>query len=678
LWLRLESGWVLARGPGVVNCVELAHWRAHQGRIPETALYGQDFPEGLYTEGFAGSAAICVVSASGDAFWKEVNIEMLCRDIATTTLFEKDWEGDEYFQDWVAFYAVNFTQYSLDKKFVVIVKPTCNWSKFVANCFGLALDEVKGNVGRAQWRELNWISRSQARLACKWNDIEFLTAFAFLKKYCAWGEADCKAAASEKLLGYCKKFHTLEPAVCARELDCAFWCWMEAFGKEDFGLREQAAICHSLLQKLAGKEQRPALTANIRGKGQDAWAALLVEVQALDPETYSSLEQEPLYRCIQEHRRRSETMNLRTGDQRQQASDARRLQEALKENQKGAAAIQELQLACQQQSARIAELTAARGSAQEAREPRQARELAAALPPFVISGGGDACAHMWSPATGKLLRLFEGHEDQIWSCCLSPDETRLFTTSNDCTARMWSVQTGQCLSTFYHPDTQAPNWACVTPDMQFLATAVNDGTAKIWDIKSGSLLEQLKHGGGVNSVCMSPDGQFLFTASGDGLGRMWTVPSGELVRTFDGKHSDALYSCYLAGDGQRFFAASFDGKTSLFDVASGKLQRQYEDEGEANSVWATPSGDAVFIGRSSEAQSKVQMLDSRSGRELRTFLGHTEGVTAQWVSESGKWLCTSSLDGTAKVWDVASGETRRTYGGHRAYVQGIVGGSRVP
>ncbi|CAA0817996.1 transducin family protein / WD-40 repeat family protein [Striga hermonthica] len=48
----------------------------------------------------------------------------------------------------------------------------------------------------------------------------------------------------------------------------------------------------------------------------------------------------------------------------------------------------------------------------------------------------------------------------------------------------------------------------------------------------------------------------------------------------------------------------------------------------------------------------IRLFDVVAGRMVRKFEGHTDRVTDACFSEDGKWLLTSSMDGTIKVWDV--------------------------
>src|SRR5205823_15102983 len=50
--------------------------------------------------------------------------------------------------------------------------------------------------------------------------------------------------------------------------------------------------------------------------------------------------------------------------------------------------------------------------------------------------------------------------------------------------------------------------------------------------------------------------------------------------------------------------------------------------------------------------------DARTGGELATFDGHQASVTAVAFGPGGTLLLSGSADGTARIWDVRSGEVR--------------------
>jgi sugar lactone lactonase YvrE len=63
--------------------------------------------------------------------------------------------------------------------------------------------------------------------------------------------------------------------------------------------------------------------------------------------------------------------------------------------------------------------------------------------------------------------------------------------------------------------------------------------------------------------------------------------------------------------------------------------------------------------------------DAASGRALRTFAGHTDSLTAAAFGPDGRVLATGSFDGTAKLWEVSTGDELITLSGHTDWVMGV-------
>ncbi|MCM1973714.1 trypsin-like peptidase domain-containing protein [Streptomyces sp. G1] len=74
---------------------------------------------------------------------------------------------------------------------------------------------------------------------------------------------------------------------------------------------------------------------------------------------------------------------------------------------------------------------------------------------------------------------------------------------------------------------------------------------------------------------------------------------------------------------------------------------------------------AVQAYRTSDTAEALQSLRTSSSLPLqRRLSGHDQTVDAVAFSPDGKTLATGSFDGTARLWDVASGKTRHTLKGH--------------
>jgi transcriptional regulator with XRE-family HTH domain len=83
------------------------------------------------------------------------------------------------------------------------------------------------------------------------------------------------------------------------------------------------------------------------------------------------------------------------------------------------------------------------------------------------------------------------------------------------------------------------------------------------------------------------------------------------------------------------------------------------------------SPDGQYLLTASEDRT-ARLWDVATGQTIQTFVGHTDHLVVADFSPDGKYVVTSSADNTARLWDVATGQTIQTFVGHNGRVIGVV------
>ena len=98
----------------------------------------------------------------------------------------------------------------------------------------------------------------------------------------------------------------------------------------------------------------------------------------------------------------------------------------------------------------------------------------------VFTASDDKTARLWDASTGQVLQVLRGHGDAVYSAVFSPDGARVLTASWDKTARLWDAATGQELQVLGGHEGVVV-LAVFSPDGARVLTASLDYTARLWE-----------------------------------------------------------------------------------------------------------------------------------------------------------------------------------------------------
>jgi WD40 repeat protein len=267
-------------------------------------------------------------------------------------------------------------------------------------------------------------------------------------------------------------------------------------------------------------------------------------------------------------------------------------------------------------------------------------------------GSTDRTVRIWETGTGREILTLAGHTGTVRSVAYSPDGKRVVSGAADSSVRVWDAAGGWELMALRGHDSvvRAVAW---DPTGRFILSGSSDRTIKVWDAETGEELWTFTgHAGEVNALACSPDGFYFASSSSDRTVKIWDLAGGN-PRTFRG-HAAAVVSLAYSPNGARLVSGSADGTVKLWDLQTGgELETLSGYSTHIKSAVAYSANGALLAAAMDDY--RISIFSADTGGEIRALRGHTGEVYDLAFSPNGRHLVSASLDGTARVWDLATG-----------------------
>jgi WD40 repeat protein/serine/threonine protein kinase len=285
--------------------------------------------------------------------------------------------------------------------------------------------------------------------------------------------------------------------------------------------------------------------------------------------------------------------------------------------------------------------------------------LAAVFSPdgkIILTGDSNHTAHLWKADTGAALRPALPHDGPVLAAAFSPDGKTVLTGCGDRTARLWDVVTGRPLGPAL-PNQGEVRAVAFSPDGKTALTASQDpsthtGQARLWDLRPRYAAIPLGPVGKISALALSPDGKRALAAGAGRRAWLCETATGNPVGTsfqLPGEVRAAAFS----PDGRTVLLATQDGMAQQWDVTSRRpVGRAFRCGKTVHALAFRSDGRMVLTGSAIKAQCWEVITGEPVGEPLR----HESAVWAVAFGPDGKTALTGCQDGTARLWDLASGK----------------------
>ncbi len=288
----------------------------------------------------------------------------------------------------------------------------------------------------------------------------------------------------------------------------------------------------------------------------------------------------------------------------------------------------------------------------------------------------DTTWRLWDPQTGRMIGTL-GIELGATRTISSVPGTHFLRSGNfvgrSGALNSWNLQTGRLLSSVAVSGAVSSGYSqpvAFSPDGSLAAMGSGDEDADrekppqanpltVWDVASGTVVRTLPgHPKRTTVIAFSPDGKSILSAGGDGSATLWNAADGQIRWTmeFPTAGGEPYYECAaFSRKGDRLLLGSNDG-VRLFDVQTGNLIRFFAQWGGygTSSVAFSPDGRRM-VASNGDWENNAAIWDLATGALLRTLKGHSRVVFSVAFSPDGSKVLTGGLDGTARIWNAATG-----------------------
>jgi WD40 repeat protein len=309
-----------------------------------------------------------------------------------------------------------------------------------------------------------------------------------------------------------------------------------------------------------------------------------------------------------------------------------------------------------------------------------------------------------APGRDQRDILLPGHGMTPQSGIFSPDGSHLLTLSRNNQVFLWETATGHRVRSF---PTVHPTAGAFSPDGRRVLVGTGDGHAVLWDVATETAVLRLEgHRKRVHSVAISGDGGHALTCSEDGTVLRWNLATGLQQQVYEIHDFDSFFykekvpdlklfpftGACLSPDGQLVLTIG-QGPTLLWDAITGRLRNQlgltvneqiaemqrYARAGKKlpellgkTFVSAFLAGAAAFspdethVATAGSLGTSIVLWNVNTRRPVKVLadLGAAKRfaqVRSLAFSGDGKRLLAGMHNGTAVLWDVATGRPLRTF-----------------
>ncbi|MCL4457350.1 MAG: caspase family protein [Nitrospirae bacterium] len=290
---------------------------------------------------------------------------------------------------------------------------------------------------------------------------------------------------------------------------------------------------------------------------------------------------------------------------------------------------------------------------------------------YILSGPGYAM-QLWDFSNGvqiKSIKLdVKDKKNDFRFLAVSADNKYILASEGDKNLMLWDAITGKKVRKFSGHIGRV-SYGAFSPDGRYIVSGDINGTIKLWDSATGTEIRTfLGHQTIIDKIAFLSDGRHIVSATPAGVEgvepsiRLWDTSTGRQIWAF---RQVAMFSLIISPDEKYLMAvgigSDLTAKIRFLDVKTGREIRAFDYRGAGALEAFSPDGRYFLLKKgsafiSSGTEDNLDIRDTATGREIKTFRGHKSSILDASFSSDGKHLVSGGDDGTTRLWEISTGK----------------------
>ncbi|XP_073051894.1 uncharacterized protein [Primulina eburnea] len=293
---------------------------------------------------------------------------------------------------------------------------------------------------------------------------------------------------------------------------------------------------------------------------------------------------------------------------------------------------------------------------------------------LVATGGGDDKGFFWKINQGDWTSALEGHQDSVSSLAFSVDGQLLASGGLDGVVKIWETASGDLKCTLEGP-TGNIEWVRWHPKGHLILAGSDDSSVWMWNADKAAYLNIFTgHGSSVTCGDFTPDGKIICSGSDDATMRIWNPKTGEIIHVVRGHpyHTEGLTCLTINSDSSLVLTGSTDGSVHIVNISTGKVVSSLSAHSESIecAAFEVSSRGAYSMVATGGMDRKLVIWDLQHSSP-RCTCEHEDGVTCLLWPAGSRYIATGCVDGKVRIWDSLSGDCAKIFCGHAGPIQSI-------